>query len=271
MTEDWFALNRRRWDELAALHPGSAFYGVDRFKAGGHALSPIERAEVGDVAGKSLLHLQCHFGLDSLDWARQGARVTGLDFSGEAVRQARKLARETGLDAEFVEANVYDAAKVIDRRFDIVFVNWGSLCWLPDLQRWADNVAKLLAPGGFLYVLDGHPTAQILEQTEKNGPISVTYPYFHGAKPLLFHNDKTYASDDLVIQSQTAAEWLHPMSTTLSAILDVGLKIEFFHEHQVLAYQLFPSMTKGEDGYWRLPGDRHSLPLSFSIKARKHG
>ncbi|MGH6933696.1 MAG: class I SAM-dependent methyltransferase [Dongiaceae bacterium] len=270
MTEDWFALNRRRWDEVAGIHPGTKFYGVDRFKAGENSLLPLELAEVGDVAGKSLLHLQCHFGLDSLNWARLGARVTGLDFSSEAIRQARKLAAETGLAAEFVEANVYDAAQVIDRQFDIVFVSWGALCWLPDLRRWAEIVMRLLAPGGFLYVLEGHPTANILEQTERTGAIFANYPYFNGAEPVLFHVDKTYA-DDLPVKNKDEATWLHPMSTILSSILNVGLSIEFFREHQVLAWPLFPCMTKGEDGYWRLPADRPSLPLSFSLKASKHG
>ena len=270
MAEDWFALNLRRWDEVAAIHPGTRFYGVDRFKAGENALLPLELAEVGDVAGKSLLHLQCHFGLDSLDWVRQGARVTGLDFSGEAIRQARKLAEETGLAAEFVEANVYDAAEVIDRRFDILFMSWGTLIWLPDLPRWAEIVARLLAPGGFLYLLDGHPTAMVLEQTDKAGAIFVNFPYFNGAEPLLFQVDKTYA-DEVPVKNKAEATWQHPLSLILSSIQNSGLEIEFFREHQVLAWQLFPCMCKGEDGYWRLPGDRPSLPLSYSIKARRHG
>lgn len=270
MTEDWFALNLRRWDEVAAIHPGTKCYGVDRFKAGAHSLTPIELEEVGDVAGKSLLHLQCHFGLDTLNWARLGASVTGLDFSGEAVRQARKLAADTGLAAEFVEANVYDADKVIGRQFDIVFTSWGALCWLPDLPRWAAIVARHLAPGGFLYVLDGHSTAMVLEQTDKDGPIFANYPYFHGEEPVIFHVDKTYA-DDLPVKNKTEATWLHPIASILSSVMGAGLSIEFFREHPVLAWQLFPCMIKGEDGYWRLPPDRPPLPLSFSLKARRHG
>jgi SAM-dependent methyltransferase len=270
MAEDWFALNLKRWDEVAAIHPNTRFYGVDRFKAGENALLPIELAEVGNVSGKSLLHLQCHFGLDTLNWARLGARVTGLDFSSEAIRQARKLAAETGIAAEFVEANVYDAARVIVRQFDIVFTSWGALCWLPDLRRWAEIVASLLAPGGFLYVLDGHPTAMVLEQTEKSGAIFANYPYFHGEEPVIFNIDKTYA-DDVPVENVREATWLHPMSTIISSVLQAGLSLDFFHEHPLLGWQLFPCMIKGGDGMWRLPADRPPLPLSFSFKARKHG
>ena len=270
MTQDWMALNRRRWDELAAIHPGTEFYGVDRFKAGADALLPIELAELGDVAGKSLLHLQCHIGLDTLNWARRGARVTGLDFSGESIRQARKLASETGLAAEFVEADVYDAVDAIKSRFDIVYVTWGALLWLPDLERWAKIVAQLLAPGGVLYLLEGHPTAMMLDQPEKTGPFVVGYPYFKNDGPLILRSDKTYTGDDVTIENETSIEWVHSLSEIVMAVLNAGLSIEFLHEHDRLAWQLFPSLTKGTDGMWHLPAGAHPIPLAFSLKAQCH-
>jgi SAM-dependent methyltransferase len=271
MTEEWTTLNRRRWDELAAIHPGTAFYGVDRFKAGEDALLPIELQEMEPVAGKSLLHLQCHIGLDSLNWARKGARVTGLDYSGEAIRQARKLAAETGLAADFVEADVYNAHEAIKGRFDIVYVTWGALLWLPDLTRWAEIVASLLAPGGFLYLLEGHPAAMMLDQKEKSDPLAVSLPYFKSDGPLIFTSDKTYAGDDVTIMNETSFEWVHPLAEIVTAILDAGLTLEFLHEHDRLAWQLFPSLERRADGMWHRPDGTPPVPLALSIKARRHG
>jgi SAM-dependent methyltransferase len=271
MTEEWMALNRRRWDELAAIHPATAFYGVDRFKAGEDALLPIELAEMEDVAGKALLHLQCHIGLDTLNWARKGARVTGLDYSSEAIRQARKLAADTGLAADFVEANVYDARKVINGRFDIVYVSWGAINWLPDLKRWAEIAAGFLRPGGYLYLLEGHPGALMLEQKTKEEPIASTYPYFHDGDPLIFHNDKSYTGEGAATQNTAAAEWIHSVSQIVTAILGAGLTLEFLREHDRLAWQLFPAMIRGNDGMWRLPLGAPTIPLALSIKARRHG
>ncbi|HEY7689390.1 MAG TPA: class I SAM-dependent methyltransferase [Dongiaceae bacterium] len=271
MSDFWQEQNRRRWDELAAVHPGTAFYGVDRFKAGEDALLPIERAEVGPVAGKSLLHLQCHIGLDTLNWARKGARVTGLDYSGEAVRQARKLAAETGLAADFVEADVYDAREAIGGSFDIVYVTWGALLWLPDLRRWAKIVASLLSPGGFLYLLEGHPAALMLDQKEKGDPLTVTLPYSKSDGPLVFTSDKTYAGGDVPIKNETSYEWAHSLSDIVMSVLNAGLALEFLHEHDCLAWQLFPAMERRADGMWVLPKDRPAIPLAYSLKARRHG
>jgi SAM-dependent methyltransferase len=271
MSENWRETNRRLWDELASIHPGTEFYGIDRFKAGEDALLPIERAEMGDVAGKSLLHLQCHIGLDTLNWARKGARVTGLDFSGEAVRQARKLAAETGLAGTFVESDVYDARAAIQGQFDIVYVSWGALIWLPDLRRWAKVVASMLAPGGFLYLLEGHPAALMLDQKDKDSPILSSLPYFKSDGPLIFKSDKSYASDDARLKNDTSVEWVHPLAEIVMSILEAGLALEFLHEHDRLAWQLYPSLIKGEDGMFRLPADAPSIPLSYSIKARRHG
>ena len=270
MSDTWRETNRRLWDELASIHPGTAFYGVDRFKAGEDALLPIELAEMGDVAGKSLLHLQCHIGLDTLNWARKGARVTGLDFSGEAVRQARKLAAETGLAGEFVEADVYDARAAIKGQFDIVYVSWGALIWLPDLKRWAEIVASLLAPGGFLYLLEGHPAAMMLDQKDKDSPIAVSLPYFKTDGPLIFKSDKTYAGEDIRIKNETSMEWVHPLSEIVMSVIEAGLTLEFLHEHDRLAWQLFPSLSKGEDGMFHPQPGTPPMPLAYSLKARRH-
>ena len=169
--------NRRSWDARTPTHFGSRFYDVDGFRAGASSLQSIEIEEVGDVDGKSLLHLQCHFGLDTMSWARLGARATGVDFSEEAVSLARSLSEELGIDADFVVSNVYDLPDVLDQRFDVVFTSYGALTWLPDLERWADVAAHFLEPGGFLYVVDSHPFGSVFYDEEDAVELRPFYPY----------------------------------------------------------------------------------------------
>jgi SAM-dependent methyltransferase len=150
--QTYYDTNRQNWNERAAIHARSRFYDLDGFRAGRNALLPIERAEVGDVAGKSLLHLQSHLGDDTLSWARLGARVTGVDFSEEAIATACGLRDELGLDARFLHANIYDLPDLLNEQFDIVFTSYGVLCWLHDIPRWAQVAAGFVKPGGFLYL-----------------------------------------------------------------------------------------------------------------------
>lgn len=188
---DWRGLNRANWDDRVPIHLASAFYDVDGFRAGASSLRPFETAEVGDVTGQRLLHLQCHIGLDTLSWARRGAVVTGLDFSQPAIEAARSLATDLGIDATFVTADVYDAATALPgQRFDIVYTGTGTgaLVWLPDLSRWAEVVAGLLAPGGFLYLVEGHPFAQVLDDAQGK---TVVRDYFT-AEPQIEDQPYTY-------------------------------------------------------------------------------
>jgi 2-polyprenyl-3-methyl-5-hydroxy-6-metoxy-1,4-benzoquinol methylase len=162
---DWRELNRANWDDRVPVHLASEYYNVAGFRSGVSSLRPFESAEVGDVTGKRLLHLQCHVGLDALSWARLGAQVIGLDFSEPAIKAARSLAADLGIDASFVVADVYDAVTALaGQRFDVVYTGTGALVWLPDMTRWAQVVAALLEPGGLLYLVEGHPFAQILDE-----------------------------------------------------------------------------------------------------------
>ena len=157
--EKSFAINKARWGEVVEVHARAPFYRVAEFLRGEDVLYPIESEEIGPLAGKRLLHLQCHLGLDTLCLARRGAIATGLDFSPEAIAKAEALAGEANVPARFVEGNVYDTPRLITERFDVVYSTWGTICWLPDIARWAKVVAEMLAPGGFLYLLEGHPFA----------------------------------------------------------------------------------------------------------------
>jgi SAM-dependent methyltransferase len=268
LPEDTRRVNRARWDELARLHVRSPFYGVDAFRAGGDALDPIVAAEIGQVAGLRLVHLQCHFGLDTLCLARRGAAVTGLDFAPAAIAEARGLAAETGIAARFVESDVYDAPRALGERFDMAFVSWGALNWLPDIAAWARVVADVLAPGGRLYFAEGHPSLYMLEQADAAGPIVPTYDYFQGAAPLVSHSDRSYSGDPDTLANTTMHEWIHPLGAVVTALIAAGLTLEWLHEHAALPWQGLPCMVGGDDGLYRLPPDHPRLPLAYSLSAR---
>jgi len=270
--KDTFDINLRRWDEAAPVHAASDFYGVERFKGGEDKLGPIERVEIGDVAGKRLVHLQCHFGLDTLSLARRGAIVTGYDFSPSALAIARGLAAETGLAAEFVEGNLYDApAKLPNASFDIAYVTCGAINWLPDIKGWARVVATLLKPGGFLYLLEGHPAGNMLDQKALGDPIVPTYDYFQGTDPLVFEHAETYTEDGATLRNRVMHEWIHSLSSVIGALLEAGLTLEWFREHDRLAWRLFPCMIQAADGMYDMPPGHPKLPLLYSLKARKAG
>ncbi len=268
--EAHFAANRRHWDERVPIHRRTPFYDVEGFLAGRNVLEAGEIEEVGSVTGKSLLHLQCHFGMDTLSWARLGATATGLDFSAPAIAAAGELAAEAGLDAEFVEANVYDAVDALPgRTFDIVYTSRGVLVWLPDLPRWAETVAALLKPGGFLYLREGHPFAHVFDDEAESG-LSLRYPYFRGPEPERWEDPGTYADPTAQTTHNETYEWSHRMGSIVTAIGQAGLAIEFLHEFDALCWEAFPWMEPGEEpGTFVLPGQRESIPLMYSLRARK--
>jgi SAM-dependent methyltransferase len=267
---EFLAANRRNWDERVPIHrrDRTGFYAVERFLAGEKHLHSIEVGELGDVAGKRVIHLQCHFGLDTLILARHGAIVIGLDFSPAAIAEARALAAQAGLRAEFVCANVYDAREAVTGDFDIAYVTWGTICWLPDLTGWARTIASLLAPGGYLYFADAHPNMLILE--ERDGRLVHEYPIDTPAEhPLVFDQTQTYSGDRTPLAATRTYEWIHSLSRIVGALLDAGLTLDFLHEHPALPWPLFPMLVRGEDGMWRLPDSVPAFPLSVSLRARK--
>jgi len=264
-----FSVNRAWWNGVVETHVNSRMYQTEAFRNGGDTLHPLESAEIGDVSGRSLVHLQCHFGLDTLSLARRGARVTGVDFAPNALAAARQLAAEAKLDARFVESNVYDAAAALGETYDIAYVTWGAINWLPDLHRWARVVHDVLKPGGFLYLLEGHPMALCLEQKRAEDPLTPGWAYFEHTAPQVIDEDGTYADRGAKLAHTRTHEWAHPLQQILGALIDAGLHIEMFHEHDRLAWQLWPCLEYDGNRMYRLPRDRMRLPLSFSLKARK--
>jgi SAM-dependent methyltransferase len=278
----YFETNRRWWDSVVPVHEASRGYDRQGFLRGEKPLCPVELAELGPrVAGRTLLHLQCHFGMDTLSWARLGARVTGLDFSGPAIEAARRLARDSGIDGRFVQADVHDAASVLGETFDVVYTGIGALCWLPDVARWARVAAACIRPGGLLYVYEGHPMLWALDERRDDGQLIVASPYFEQREPTPFDSDVTYV-DGPKLELRRTYTWNHGLGEIVTALIESGLRIELLHEHREVPWQALPNMevsgpgTSSADGryqsnrMWRLPvAQREQAPLMYSLLATK--
>lgn len=218
-------------------------------RAGRGRLHPIEDAEFTITPGERVLHLQCHFGRDTLTLAQRGALVTGIDFSPPAIAAARSLAAELSLDARFVECNVYDAPMSLPEpaSFDSVFVTWGALNWLPEIEAWARVAAYFIRPGGRLYLAEGHPAAYVFESPR----------------------DRDYSDPNARLRNTRTYEWIHPLGAILSALLAAGFTIEKFAEHDAVPWRMFTNLVEGGDGLFRWPGEAW-LPLAFSLTARRN-
>jgi SAM-dependent methyltransferase len=260
--------NRALWDAWTDLHEQSEFYDVEGFLAGKSRLKPIELAEMPAVKNKSLLHLQCHFGLDTLSWARAGAQVTGVDFSDKSIRLARSLAERARLDARFVQSNIYDLPSALDDQFDIVFTSYGVLAWLPDLSRWARIIDRYLKPGGTFYLVELHPFGLMFESEGDIRDWKVVEPYFHAREPVRYVSEGSYAAPSADVH-MPEYEWMHPISDVLNALLQVGLQIEFVHEFPYVTYRQFPFLERHGEWEWRPPKGMGQPPLLFSIRALK--
>ncbi|WP_224335297.1 class I SAM-dependent methyltransferase [Haloprofundus halobius] len=278
--DDRLAANRDYWDELAALHPKTEFYDVQNFLGGESTLMDLERDELGDVRGERLLHLQCHFGLDTLSWAREGAQATGVDFSQTAVETARELRDEVGIDPErarFVESDVYELD--LDERFDTVFTSYGVLAWLSDLDGWASVIDRHLRPGGRFYVAEIHPFGAVFgdvvraEVGEADGDPAeyagtFAWPYDSDGALSVPVEEGSYAGD-IDTNVETVNEWSHGLGGIVTALSEVGLRIEYLHEFERACYQQYPSMVEGDDGWWRFEDGAPDVPLTFSVLATK--
>ena len=259
--------NRTLWNNWAAIHEQSKFYDVEGFKAGRSSLKAIEREELGDVSGKSLLHLQCHFGMDTLSWARLGAQVTGVDFSDQAIDLAQGLSQDLGIPAQFVCSDIYALPDVLSGHFDIVFTSYGVLYWLPDLRRWGEIIAHFLKPGGTFYIVEYHPFANVFENSGV-ADLQVTYPYFAGPEPLRFDTHGSYA-EPTANYHFVEYGWDHPLSEIVNSLLAAGLRLDYLHEFPFTFEQRFPFMEQGADGRWRLSKHDNAIPLLFSLKATR--
>lgn len=256
------------WNEAAPLHATSAFYDVEGFLNGKSTLHEIEKEKLGDLRGKKLLHLQCHFGMDSLSLARLGAKVTGIDFSDEVIRLAKSLNEKLGLDAEFICSNLYDLRQNLSGQYDIVYTSYGVLYWLNDLQDWAKIIAHFLKPGGLFLIVEGHPLSNIFGS--KDGELYIADSYFYDQNPYTETSDGTYAVPDAMKKYKTTNEWAHSISEIMQALWSAGLKIQSFEEYPYCFYEKFAGMMKkNENGWWVFNDEKWKLPMMFSMTVRK--
>ena len=267
---DPLAANRHWWDTTVPVHLASAFYDVDGWLVSGRGPRAREAALVGDVDGIDLVHLQCHFGKDTLGWARAGARVTGLDFSEAAIGAARDLATRAGLAdrAEFVCAPVSDAVSVLGPgRFDVAYVSLGALCWLPSVAEWADQVAGLLRPGGRLFLHEVHPLSMALADAE----LSFEYTYFEEPEPYRDAEPGSYAdlSATEALPGDPTYGWNHGIAEILMAVQSAGMRVDLLEEHDWTSFPRFPWLVETGEEEWVTPEGRLRVPLSFTLLATK--
>lgn len=255
--------NRHAWNIRLEAHKNSAFYDVEGWKKGKNSLTEIELRELDDVSGQKLLHLQCHFGQDTLSWARLGADVTGCDLSDAAIDYARQLADEVGIKAQFVCCNVFDLPQHLEGQFDIVFTSYGVIGWLPDLEPWAAVIAHFLKPGGVFYMAEFHPIVWMLDEKME----FIKYAY-HNAGVIESEQVGTYADRYADLQYKEYG-WNHSLSEVLNALLRHGLQLEFFNEHPFSPYDCFDKTVRGADGNYRIQGLEDKIPMVFSLRARK--
>lgn len=263
---DPIASNLALWEEWTTIHASGDFYDLERFldDPSDVRVRPDEIADVGPVSGKRLLHLQCHFGLDTLSWARLGAQVTGVDFSPTAVGLARDVAHRAGLSATFIESTVDDLPSVLTDSFDIVYTSRGVLGWLPDIRRWASVACRYVAPGGFLYLREAHP---VLWAMDDGLPVRPRFRYWEG-ETLVFPVKGSYADPDAPVAASKEHAWNHSMGEIVSAIAAEGLVVEFLREEPFIEWPAEGFEEHG-DG-WHLPGELDgTLPLSYALRARR--
>jgi SAM-dependent methyltransferase len=218
------------------------------------------------VRGKSLLHLQCHFGLDTLSWAREGAQVTGMDFSPEGIRIARGLAEELGIPARFICCDLYDLPAHLEESFDRVYTSYGVLCWLPDIPRWAQIVGHFLKPGGVFYIAEFHPFINIFENVGDIQKLEVTYPYFTD-QPIEFRTEGSYTDRNATIHQPVEYEWNPQVGEIITGLIEAGLRIEFVREYPYTCYRHFPFLVEKEQGKWYMPDRMPSMPLTLTLRA----
>jgi SAM-dependent methyltransferase len=264
-------VNRANWDSRVDTHFSSEEYGVARFQSDPAHLSGVvqfDRTNLGDIAGKSLVHLQCHIGTDTVSLARLGAKVTGVDFSEKSIEAARHLSDLAATPARFVVSEVYDTPDTLAEKFDIVYTGVGAICWLPDIAGWARVVSELLKPGGMFYLREGHPVMWSLDfENKDDGRLSFKYPYFEG-EPNEFDFDYTYAGQGLVSHPKTF-DWNHGVGEILSALIGAGLRLDAIDEYDFCEWQGLDNMVETDEGVWRLPEESVRIPLMWSVRATK--
>ncbi|OIQ27926.1 MAG: SAM-dependent methyltransferase [Bacteroidetes bacterium MedPE-SWsnd-G2] len=259
----YFQTNRDTWNAKVNVHVESDMYDLQDFIKGKSSLNKFELNALGDVNGKSLLHLQCHFGQDTLSWSRLGAKCTGVDLSDAGIEKAKELNEQLNLDAKFVRCNVYDTSSHVNDNFDIVFTSYGVIGWLPDLKPWAQMISERLKPGGVFYMAEFHPIVWMFDYTQN--PAQMKYGYKQD-DVIYEEYTGTYANENSEMTSKEYS-WNHGLSEVVNALIEVGLRIEFLNEYNESPYNVLPDLIPNNNGNFTLKSDLY--PLIYDIKATK--
>ena len=268
MENEYFKVNIKRWNERVQINANSKMYNLEAFKKGELSLLPIEVRELGDVSGKTMIHFQSHFGMDTLSWSRKGAIVTGIDFSDKAIARAKQLSEEMAIPSSFIQANIYDLPEIIKKQYDIVFTSYGVLCWLPDLEKWARSIDHCLKPGGIFYIIESHPFGFIIDENFEEG-FQAGYPYFSQGKAIRFEDEFTPTDPVKKVTNIVSYEWIHTIGDVINSLIKIGLEFDYLHEFPYSFFPLHPNMKKGADGYYYFENKSFNVPMMFSLKARK--
>ncbi len=260
--------NLARWNEACKIHAKSSDYDLEGFLKGQNSLHEIELVGLGEVENKTLLHLQCQFGMDTLSWARLGAEVTGVDFSNNSIDLANELNEHLKLPAKFICSNIYDLPSKLDEEFDIVFTSYGVLCWLPDLEKWAKLISRYLKKGGTFFIAEFHPFLWIFDDENKD-KLEYKYPYFYGKEPLHYTSEYTYTEQENLLLNVDNYNWQHTFGDIITSLIKVGLKIQEVKEYPYTFFPQYPFMEEKNKGIWTFKDDKYNLPMVFTIKAIK--
>ncbi len=261
--DHYLEINRQSWNKRTAIHVKSAFYDLDGFLKGKNSLNNIELNLLGAIRSKRILHLQCHFGQDSLSLARLGAKVTGVDLSDASIDFARQLAKTTGMDAEFICCDLFELPRYLDEPFDMVFTSYGAIIWLPDLNKWAEIISRFLKPGGHFIMAEFHPMLWIFDDDFKK----IKYSYFSKA-PVVEKITSTYTGKEETDEHQMVT-WNHTLGEVINSLISNDLEIKLFEEHDYSPYNIFNETTEPEPGKFRIKDLNNNLPLVFALKATK--
>jgi 2-polyprenyl-3-methyl-5-hydroxy-6-metoxy-1,4-benzoquinol methylase len=261
--EDYIKINKKSWNDRVAVHLESTFYDNESFIKGADSLKEIERALLPDLKGKKVLHLQCHFGQDTISLARAGAIATGLDFSEKAIETAQNLSKQIGVEATFVCGDLYQTPELISEQFDIVFTSYGTIGWLPDLDKWAAVIEKMLKPGGVFILVEFHPVLWMFD----NDFGFVEYNYFN-EKPIIESITGTYANKNDQ-QTHETISWNHSLDEVIGSLLKKNLLIDSFREYDYSPYNCFNGMNEVSPGRFQIAKMGNKLPMVYSIRASK--
>ncbi|MCY1723510.1 class I SAM-dependent methyltransferase [Prolixibacteraceae bacterium Z1-6] len=260
---NYIEINKKLWDNKTDIHYKSDFYNVESFIQGKNSLNKIELDLLGDVKGKNILHLQCHFGQDTMSLARFGALATGIDLSGNAIEKAKQLNKKLGTNAKFIQSDIYKLPEVLYEKFDIVFTSYGVIGWLPDMIKWAKVVNHFVKPGGKFVIAEFHPIVWMFSYDFKK----IEFNYLESG-PIVEELEGTYTNQDANIKDKSVS-WNHGLSTVINALLKTGLVLTDFQEYNYSPYDCFENTLKTEDGKFKIKGLEDKIPMVYSVVAQK--